>query len=550
VKGVFPDILFISDQLKLKTRHCEQNLTLISTVLAPSALDLNDLDQSFMYSQLLTEILLEMQYDKKAKQLFANLLRIYDVNNNERLRMINEFEQDYALHSPIWWYTKEPFIYSTLNTALRTQDIEMIITMGFFVQDLHRQIEQLHADTHRLTKLVLYRGQGMLTADFKKIKKRKGGLLSFNNFLSTSTDRQLSFTFADSSRDNPDLTGILFRLEIDPSISSTPFATLDNVSYFSDLEKEILFSMYAVFRIIELNEIEERLWQVSLTLTSDNDEQLKYLTVQMREEIGEGTGWHRLAHLMIKMGEFDNAQEVYKTLIEVTSDDSFEYFAYLHHQLGYINNEKGDLATALFYYKRCLDIYLTHLPSDNPTLSPTYANIGLILKKKGDLDGALKHYQHSLNTDLRDPQIDQLSIAVRYNNIGTVLDEQGKYDEALENFQKALKIKLDHLSPGHPSVANTYINIGKTQSSMKNYSSALSYYEKALKIQEKTLPLNHPSLAVTCHNMGRTLEGLYRYKEAVKHAERAVDIAHHTFDLNHPQIQLFQEYLDKLVEKL
>ena len=38
--------------------------------------------------------------------------------------------------------------------------------------------------------------------------------------------------------------------------------------------------------------IEDRLWQVNLTLTNDNDEQLASLTERMREEIGGETGWH------------------------------------------------------------------------------------------------------------------------------------------------------------------------------------------------------------------------------------------------------------------
>jgi len=31
-----------------------------------------------------------------------------------------------------------------VNRALRTQDIEIIITMSFFLCDLHRNIEQIH----------------------------------------------------------------------------------------------------------------------------------------------------------------------------------------------------------------------------------------------------------------------------------------------------------------------------------------------------------------------------------------------------------------------
>jgi hypothetical protein len=92
--------------------------------------------------------------------------------------------------------------------------------------------------------------------DFKKMEQNNGGLLSFNNFLSTSMHKQVSLVFARSARDDPDLTGILFQIEIDPSISSTLFAALDDISFYSDMEKEILFSMHTIFRINGMTQIE------------------------------------------------------------------------------------------------------------------------------------------------------------------------------------------------------------------------------------------------------------------------------------------------------
>jgi hypothetical protein len=135
---------------------------------------------------------------------------------------------------------------------LRTQDVEVIIKMGFFLQDLHREIEQKYSEMHRTSKVVVYRGQGLSNDDFDKLKKNKGGLFSSNNFLSTSIDRDVSFAFADSARQDPGITGILFRMEIDSSTSSTPFASVSDISPYND-EEEILFSMHTVFRIGEMN---------------------------------------------------------------------------------------------------------------------------------------------------------------------------------------------------------------------------------------------------------------------------------------------------------
>ncbi|UJR26872.1 hypothetical protein I4U23_008183, partial [Adineta vaga] len=104
--------------------------------------------------------------------------------------------------------------------------------------------------------------------------------------------RDVSLGFARCALNNPDLTAILFEMHINPSISTTPYAPLDNLSYFADSEKEILFSMHTIFRIRQCQQLEERLWKVQLELTSDNDEHLVQITERMRTEITGGTDWH------------------------------------------------------------------------------------------------------------------------------------------------------------------------------------------------------------------------------------------------------------------
>ncbi len=119
----------------------------------------------------------------------------------------------------------------------------------------------------------------MSNEEFEKMKTSEGGLLAFNNFLSTSSSEDLN------------LIGILFRIEINPLVTSTPFASLNNISYYSDLENEILFSMHTVFRIGKIQQIQNRLWQVQLILTSsDNDEQLQRLTDHIRYETRGSAG--------------------------------------------------------------------------------------------------------------------------------------------------------------------------------------------------------------------------------------------------------------------
>jgi hypothetical protein len=189
--------------------------------------------------------------------------------------------------------------------------------MGFFIGDLHRHIEQLHkkqfAGQSSNKSFTVYRGQGVSKADFEELKKIKGGLISFNNFLSTSKNLDVSSSFARRALPNPDMLGILFVMVIDPSKSTAPFASITDVSYYKDKEDEVLFAMHTVFRIGDIMPMpigeNHRLFQVELTLTSDNDKDLRRLTDYIREaSFPDHEGWYRLGTVLLKMGQSEKAQ--------------------------------------------------------------------------------------------------------------------------------------------------------------------------------------------------------------------------------------------------
>ncbi|CAF1690065.1 unnamed protein product, partial [Adineta ricciae] len=105
--------------------------------------------------------------------------------------------------------------------------------MGFFLCDVHRQIEKLHQETTTVSvPFIVYRGQGISKIEFEQLKATKGGLLAFSSFLSTSVDRRLSILYAESAAQDLDLNGILFEISVDPTCTSTAFASLDNISYY------------------------------------------------------------------------------------------------------------------------------------------------------------------------------------------------------------------------------------------------------------------------------------------------------------------------------
>ncbi|CAF1124059.1 unnamed protein product [Adineta steineri] len=502
IKGVFTDITPICEALKEAAHQCEQNAIPMSFVGTNKKLD--QLDPSFMYTQIIKEIILTIKFGQNHIQDYFDHCRDAVAGNTKEIENIKQLEGEYQNNTPIYWYTCEMFLYPMLNRALRLMDGDIITRMGFFIGDLHRQIEQLHkeqyADTTAADTFTVYRGQGLSIGDFEQISKTKGGLISFNNFLSTSKDREVSYAFAESNQANPDLVGILFVMEVDSSQSTTPFASIADISDFQN-EEEVLFSMHSVFRIQDIKQIGEnnRLYEVNLTLTADNDPELSRLTDYIRKEsYPDEEGWYRLGLVLLKMGQFDKAEDIYQVLLDQTKDNKNRANIYVH--LGIIKDHQGEYQEVLTFYEKSLAIYQKILLSNHPDLAKCYNNIGNVHAKMHNYPKALYYYTKALEIKQQLLLPNHSDLAYSYNNIGNVHCNMDNYSEALSSYKKALEIRQQLLPPTHPDLASSYNNIGIVHESKDDYSEARTFFEHAIQIGQQSLPRNHPHLQILNDN--------------------------------------------------
>ena len=119
----------------------------------------NDLNCSFMYSQLLADILLEIEWTTLSKAIFVQFSREQYADNKKTLCTIDEFERQYDKEHAVSWYTRDSFVYRLLNRSLRENDFTGSYVMGFFIKDLHNQLTELCNKSLRVERTV-YRGQG------------------------------------------------------------------------------------------------------------------------------------------------------------------------------------------------------------------------------------------------------------------------------------------------------------------------------------------------------------------------------------------------------
>ncbi|CAF3699095.1 unnamed protein product [Rotaria sp. Silwood1] len=559
IQGVFTSIKPICDSLKKVARDCDHDAISMSFVpkrmMAATSSDQQNLDQlepSYMYSVLFKEIVLEIK-EPEAKSL--NDLVIYCRSKGISGTELKNFQSKYHQESPIWWYTCEIFLYGMLNRALRSLDMETMTKMGFFIRNLHRQLEQLHKEQSSAftKKFVVYRGQGLSEQDFQHLVDTKGGLLSFDSFLSTSTKQQVAMDFVQRAmHKNKDTMGVLFVMTIDPSkvsASSTLFALVTEYSAVKN-ENEILFSMHSVFRVGDIKKTanNSRLWKVQLTLTDENDPQLATLTQRMQEALYGSTAWERLGDLLIQVGHFNQADELYNELLKDASNDSA--MADIYHQLGRVKSQQGRYEKGITFYKKSLEIKRKIFPEDHPSLALTYNNIGLAYNNMNDYLKALNSYEKANKIYEKSVPPNHPDLATSYNNIGTVYYNMCHYSKALEFYDNALKIREKVLPSNHPSLATSYNNIGLMYKNMGGYSKALEFYEKAHQIKEKALPPSHPSLAISYANIGMAYSGIGAYSKALSFLEKALAILQKSVPLTHPHMKTTIDYIDYVKKKL
>ncbi|CAF0805051.1 unnamed protein product [Adineta steineri] len=466
--------------------------------------------------------------------------------------------------------------------------------MRFFIRDLQQQIECLHNEAPKHSgEIIIYRGQGLPNHQFQQMVNSKYALLSFNNFLSTSTDRQVSLAFADSACSNPDLTGILFEIKIDPTLSSTPYASLDTLSQFGDSEQEILFSMHTVFRIEGFEQIQDRLWQVNLSSTKATDQQLQVLLENLRKDTQSNNSWNRLAKLMVYMGEIKQMEVAFNKYVNSMADkcesELKPYWSVLvcDVHLAIMNQNKGDLLTALTIYQRILDVVNEINFSKYPYLGGVYNNIGKLYYDLAEYPKALFYHEKALRIQQKISPSDELAYAelgdtkstffyikklfgspdksnvmsidcddihrvlgdkgltslksvliekeastccdrspsaVTYRNMGALDQSMGNFPSALSFYQKALDLQMTSASSTHADLVSTYNKIGEVYQLIGDYSAALASYQKSLAIQKNLPSLDPVNLAATYKFIGEIYVSMKNFSQALVFFEKTLEI--------------------------
>jgi tetratricopeptide (TPR) repeat protein len=531
IRGVYNDMQSVFHQVNKDILQSSNDLVPIEII--PSTFDKHDtniLPASFMYSQILNEILVQKDDSSTAKQEMIEFCQKLFATRGDVLKVVNEFDLNYQSDLAIYWYSRDCFLYPRLNRALRCQDIDMLYAFRFFIKDLHEQLKNLYLSmSNRPNTKTLYRGQGMKKNEF--IKLRQNQLYLCNQFLSTTMDKSIAQIYV---RCDNDLIGVLFEIEVDVNCFTynIAFASIHDRSCFS-MENEVLFSMGAIFRIKYIHKMEKQnnCYLIRLIIPDVKDKVINQLKEYLKNEIGDHNGGFYLASLMRVMGKYDKALHFYNRLVK---DSSLQFndpvrLSIIYNDIGCVYKDKDnkDYTKALEYYQLSLEIKEKYLPANDKNIAVVLSNIGTVYCELGMIDQAQVYFQRAIQISMDTDQNDNESNHMAWNiiNMGVLYTEKGDYSKALDCLLTAKQIQSRILPTDHEDHMFTYRYIAYVHFKQSKYDQALINLHKALQIQKRVLFDQHP-LLIQSH---REIDDIYReqknYEQALLYEQKTLQIA-------------------------
>ena len=215
----------------------------------------------FISYQRTIDTFLGLPQNEESRAEMLDALRRIHADNDSTLDDIELFEQNYNSNNALHWYTRNSFVFRTINQTLRSNDVNVMFTWRHFLIDLYTQLDSIYRENRNCRQYSkddkFYRGHFISRKSFDLFRQLIGRIISINTFFSTTTSYQIALAFVDSFANNDDCLSVIFYIENNDSIAKhqRPFA---NISQFSDYpdEEEILFAMGSIFRIQSIQDLD------------------------------------------------------------------------------------------------------------------------------------------------------------------------------------------------------------------------------------------------------------------------------------------------------
>ncbi|CAF1001474.1 unnamed protein product [Adineta steineri] len=438
--------------------------------------------------------------ERAKKEMIAHCRR--ESQDERTLSRIDDFEreslEENAKHA-IEWYTKNSFIFRSINTVFRREKISNVYNFRYMIKLLCQQLKDQHkkfignskeSKSKSKNSICLYRGQQLQLKDINLLKDHENDLISMNGFVSTTLDKHIALKFA-FQYERQDFEHVLFKIDVDINDEfNVIFADIRDLSKYPE-EEEILFSIGTIFRIksVKFNN-EKQLYIVCLKLTHRNElDAIKYIEQTYLNDMNSSDQSVLFGKLLFDIGEYEFAIKYFTdTLNHLVNNDHNLRATYLNN-LGVCYNELENAEEALKCYQDACIIYRD--TNNHHGLGTCHHNIASIYHAIGRYNDACGEALEAL--DYR--KENNLQKASTLDLLGCIYLKRNDPDAAEDYFKKALKIRLKYLNqinPNHPDIGISYQNLGGLYKKAFPRKNPHAYYSKAAEIFRHNYPKSHP----------------------------------------------------------
>jgi tetratricopeptide (TPR) repeat protein len=409
----------------------------------------------------------------------------------------------------------------------------------------------------------------MSKTNFERLKRNIDGLLSFNSFLSTSSQKNVAESFIlGIDRNHPALVAVIFEIDVDPSMkTSSPFASVANLSDMR--EAEVLFSIQTVFRIGDMQQFEDGIWHVQLKMTLDEDKQLRELTeynrrqcftdplndwelgvtpeeeTLIRKRLAGCINMAKFCYVLGCMGQQETCAEIavakYKEHFGTNPDDFIYKLScfMLITDVAYASLQEADIER---YVQEFESILVQSPPSDKKQLATLYT---ILARHSKQYDRAVDYQLRAFNLFQELSCMTHEDLICHYNAVGDIHFKGKQFYDALSSYKRAWQLSVELQLPTHPLLSKCCLNIGKVYHQLGDYERAWEHQKQSLDISYKSLPATHHEILNLHTTCSMTLLFLQRYPEAIQHLEKAMEIVRSRTG-HEPVIDIYNEILDNL----
>lgn len=278
-------------------------------------------DDDFEFSFLVrSSINVRWENFVEEKENFVRFLEKFCSSNSEEKELWRDFSTSNL--TPIGWLTRESFVRSLVERALTKNRLEILLDLSFFFVDVREQIETIFYQNQidsNCQEEIFYRFQHFDQENFLKLVGATSKLISFRNFLFATDNLTFVQNQIEILQPEPNFASLLFRIFPRAKSSRPFFAKINQFDFFRRQENLILFSLDAVFHLIDIQPIGKRTFRADLRLVDEHDTKFKNFKSKIESKFSFSDPRLQLLQFLIDENRLNDASNIFHRFVRLNS---------------------------------------------------------------------------------------------------------------------------------------------------------------------------------------------------------------------------------------